>query len=470
MRRKKIYKIDYLSERILPVLLLMVEYIAVLFAEKISLMIQNNIPYTTGKFYLSEGYFYIIIPAVYIFFIAYTKVNERFIFFWETMQRTFYAALYSEIFCIILLYLFKTSNYVSRSYIVIFFVVSFLSIYLFRQLLVKSCNRWNILKTPVLFVGDNKVTENIIKFTNHNNCFGIKVVDILAESEDINKLKENIIRRIKHLKISTVIIAVPQMEKTKLLNLVEDIQPLVRNLMFVPDIVGIPVYNLEIKKMYQSNMILLGIRNNLAKITNRIIKRIFDLILGVIALILVSPILIVVSIWIKLDSKGPIFFNAERIGKDGKLFKCYKFRSMHMNSDKLLGKYLNENPDLKEEWKRFQKLKGNDVRVTNAGRFIRKYSLDELPQIFNVFKGEMSLVGPRPYLPREKEMMGKYYNIIITTVPGITGYWQVNGRSNVEFKGRLLMDNWYIRNWSVWIDLVLLLKTIKTVFFKSGAY
>ena len=470
MRRKKIYKIDYLSERILPVLLLMVEYIAVLFAEKISLMIQNNIPYTTGKFYLSEGYFYIIIPAVYIFFIAYTKVNERFIFFWETMQRTFYAALYSEIFCIILLYLFKTSNYVSRSYIVIFFVVSFLSIYLFRQLLVKSCNRWNILKTPVLFVGDNKVTENIIKFTNHNNCFGIKVVDILAESEDINKLKENIIRRIKHLKISTVIIAVPQMEKTKLLNLVEDIQPLVRNLMFVPDTVGIPVYNLEIKKMYQSNMILLGIRNNLAKITNRIIKRIFDLILGVIALILVSPILIVVSIWIKLDSKGPIFFNAERIGKDGKLFKCYKFRSMHMNSDKLLGKYLNENPDLKEEWKRFQKLKGNDVRVTNAGRFIRKYSLDELPQIFNVFKGEMSLVGPRPYLPREKEMMGKYYNIIITTVPGITGYWQVNGRSNVEFKGRLLMDNWYIRNWSVWIDLVLLLKTIKTVFFKSGAY
>lgn len=470
MRRKKIYKIDYLSERILPVLLLMVEYIAVLFAEKISLMIQNNIPYTTGKFYLSEGYFYIIIPAVYIFFIAYTKVNERFIFFWETMQRTFYAALYSEIFCIILLYLFKTSNYVSRSYIVIFFVVSFLSIYLFRQLLVKSCNRWNILKTPVLFVGDNKVTENIIKFTSHNNCFGIKVVDILAESEDINKLKENIIRRIKHLKISTVIIAVPQMEKTKLLNLVEDIQPLVRNLMFVPDTVGIPVYNLEIKKMYQSNMILLGIRNNLAKITNRIIKRIFDLILGVIALILVSPILIVVSIWIKLDSKGPIFFNAERIGKDGKLFKCYKFRSMHMNSDKLLEKYLNENPDLKEEWKRFQKLKGNDVRVTNAGRFIRKYSLDELPQIFNVFKGEMSLVGPRPYLPREKEMMGKYYNIIITTVPGITGYWQVNGRSNVEFKGRLLMDNWYIRNWSVWIDLVLLLKTIKTVFFKNGAY
>lgn len=470
MKSRKIYKIDYLSEKILPVLLVLVEYIAVLFAEKVSLIIQNNIPYTTGKFYLLDMYFYVIIPAIYIFFIAYTKVNERFIFFWETMQRTFYASLYSGVFCIIMLYLFKSSNYVSRAYIIIFFIVSFLSIYLARQLLVKSCNRLNILKTPVLFVGNNSVTENIINFTNHNNCFGIKVVDILAETEDINKLKENIIRRIKHLKISTVIVAVPQMEKTKLLKLVEDIQPLVRNLMFVPDTVGIPVYNLEIKKMYQSSMILLGIRNNLAKITNRITKRIFDLIIGSVAFLLVLPILIVVSVWIKLDSKGPVFFNGERIGKDGKLFKCYKFRSMYMNSDELLKKHLRENPELQEEWKRFQKLKGNDIRVTKVGRFIRKYSLDELPQIFNVFKGEMSLVGPRPYLPREKEMMGKYYNIIITTVPGITGYWQVNGRSNVEFKGRLLMDNWYIRNWSVWIDLVLLLKTIKTVFFKSGAY
>lgn len=470
MKSRKIYKIDYLSEKILPVLLVLVEYIAVLFAEKVSLIIQNNIPYTTGKFYLLDMYFYVIIPAIYIFFIAYTKVNERFIFFWETMQRTFYASLYSGVFCIIMLYLFKSSNYVSRAYIIIFFIVSFLSIYLARQLLVKSCNRLNILKTPVLFVGNNSVTENIINFTNHNNCFGIKVVDILAETEDINKLKENIIRRIKHLKISTVIVAVPQMEKTKLLKLVEDIQPLVRNLMFVPDTVGIPVYNLEIKKMYQSSMILLGIRNNLAKITNRITKRIFDLIIGSVAFLLVLPILIVVSVWIKLDSKGPVFFNGERIGKDGKLFKCYKFRSMYMNSDELLKKHLRENLELQEEWKRFQKLKGNDIRVTKVGRFIRKYSLDELPQIFNVFKGEMSLVGPRPYLPREKEMMGKYYNIIITTVPGITGYWQVNGRSNVEFKGRLLMDNWYIRNWSVWIDLVLLLKTIKTVFFKNGAY
>lgn len=469
MLREKIYKMDYYSEKILVVLLLISEYIAIIVAEKISLIIQNNIPYTTGKFYIPDIYFYLVIPAIYIFFVEHTKVNERFIFFWETMQRTFYAVLYSEIFCIIALYVFKSSNYLSRSYIVIFFVISFLSLYLFRQLLVKTCNKLNILKTPVIFVGNGKATEDIIYFTNHNNCFGIKVADIFEEIEDINQLRKNIISRIEQLKVKTIIIAIPNLEKNKLLDLVEDIQPLVRNLMFVPNTIGVPVYNIEIKKIYQSNMILLGIKNNLAKRTNRRIKRVFDLIIGSIIFIVILPILLIIAILIKIDSKGPIFFNAKRIGKNGKLFKCYKFRSMYQNADELLIKHLNNNPELKDQWNKFQKLKENDIRITKIGFFIRKYSLDELPQIFNVLKGDMSLVGPRPYLPREKELMNSFYNIIITTLPGITGYWQVSGRSNVTFKKRLEMDNWYIRNWSIWIDIIFLIKTIKVVFCSKGA-
>lgn len=183
----------------------------------------------------------------------------------------------------------------------------------------------------------------------------------------------------------------------------------------------------------------------------------------------VVPTLVLLSIWVRLDSKGPIFFNAKRIGRDGKEFTCYKFRSMHMDADKLLKDYLDKNLEAKAEWDEFQKLKDYDPRVTKAGKIMRKLSLDELPQIFNVLKGEMSLVGPRPYLPREIEKMGTYYAIIIKTVPGITGFWQVNGRSDVSFAGRLKMDDWYIRNWSVWIDIVLLFKTIKVVFFGKGA-
>lgn len=470
MLKEEIYKMDYYSEKILTVLLLIFEYIAIIVAEKISLIIQNNIPYTTGKFYIPDIYFYLVIPAIYIFFVEHTKVNERFIFFWETMQRTFYAVLYSEIFCIIALYVFKSSNYLSRSYIVIFFMISFLSLYLFRQLLVKTCNRLNILKTPVIFVGNGKATKDIIYFTNHNNCFGIKVADIIEEIEDINRLRKNIISKIEQLKVKTIIIAIPNLEKDKLLDLVEDVQPLVRNLMFIPNTIGVPVYNIEIKKIYQSNMILLGIKNNLAKKTNRRIKRMFDLIIGSIIFIVILPILLIIAILIKLDSKGPVFFNAKRIGKNGKLFKCYKFRSMYQNADELLIRHLDNNPELKDQWNKFQKLKGNDIRVTKIGFFIRKYSLDELPQIFNVLKGDMSLVGPRPYLPREKELMNSFYNIIITTLPGITGYWQVSGRANVTFEGRLKLDNWYIRNWSIWIDMILLIKTIKVVFCGKGAY
>lgn len=470
MLREKIYKMDYYSEKILVVLLLIFEYIAIIVAEKISLIIQNNIPYTAGKFYIPDIYFYLVIPAIYIFFVEHTKVNERFIFFWETMQRTFYAVLYSEIFCIIALYVFKSSNYLSRSYIVIFFMISFLSLYLFRQLLVKTCNRLNILKTPVIFVGNGKATEDIICFTNHNNCFGIKVADIVEEIEDINQLRKNIITKIEQLKVKTIIIAIPNLEKSKLLDLVEDIQPLVRNLMFVPNTVGIPVINLEVKKIYESNMLLLSIRNNLAKKTNRRIKRIFDIVFSLLTMVIIIPVSIVVIVLIMIESPGaaPIFKHY-RVGRGGTLFPCYKFRSMVPNAKEKLQEYLKNNPEAKIEWDKYFKLK-NDPRITKIGKIIRKTSIDELPQFINVLKGEMSWVGPRPIIKDEIHYYGKYIKDYYAVLPGITGMWQVSGRSEIGYKDRVSLDVWYVRNWSIWIDITLILKTIKTVLFRKGAY
>lgn len=470
MLREKIYKMDYYSEKILVVLLLIFEYIAIIVAEKISLIIQNNIPYTAGKFYIPDIYFYLVIPAIYIFFVEHTKVNERFIFFWETMQRTFYAVLYSEIFCIIALYVFKSSNYLSRSYIIIFFVISFLSLYLFRQLLVKTCNKLNILKTPVIFVGNGKATEDIIYFTNHNNCFGIKVADIVEEIEDISQLRKNIIRKIEQLKVKTIIIAIPNLEKNKLLDLVEDIQPLVRNLMFVPNTVGIPVINLEVKKIYESNMLLLSIRNNLAKKTNRRIKRIFDIVFSLLTMVIIIPVSIIVMILIMIESPGaaPIFKHY-RVGRGGILFPCYKFRSMVPNAKDKLQEYLKNNPEAKIEWDKYFKLK-NDPRITKIGKIIRKTSIDELPQFINVLKGEMSWVGPRPIIKDEIHYYGKYIKDYYAVLPGITGMWQVSGRSEIGYKDRVSLDVWYVRNWSIWIDITLILKTIKTVLFRKGAY
>lgn len=471
-------RLNYISTKLLPIVIFAVEYIAVLIAEKLSLIIQHNLPGMNGQFYISDLYFYGIIPLVFIFFLYYTKVNERFILYWETLQRTFYAVLYSEIFCVVLLYLFKTSNYVSRAYVVIFFAMAFICLCIGRQLLIKTCRRLNLMKEAVVFIGAGNTTQKIIDFTKNNNCFGINVAGVFDEAPKIKNIakKYHTFRDlqetkdyIQRYKIRTVIIAVPSMEKERLLNLIEDLQPIVRNLMFVPNIVGMPVFNLEVKRLYENNMVLLGIKNNLAKKTNRRIKRVFDIVLGIIFCTIIVPVLAIAAFCIKLDTKGPIFFNSERIGKNGKLFKCYKLRSMYVNADKIFEAYLSKNIQAQEEWNKFQKLKDNDPRLTKVGKFIRKYSIDELPQIFNVLKGEMSLVGPRPYLPREKALMKNWYNDIISVLPGMTGYWQVNGRSNVNFNGRLKMDNWYIRNWSIWIDISLLLKTIKVVFSGKGA-
>ena len=183
--------------------------------------------------------------------------------------------------------------------------------------------------------------------------------------------------------------------------------------------------------------------------------------------LLLVPMLIV-AYKIKKDSPGDAMYNAERIGKDGKLFKCYKFRSMYTNGDEILEKYLEENPDKKIEWETYHKL-DDDPRVTSIGKFIRKTSIDELPQLLNVLEGNMSLVGPRPYLPREADEMGEALKTIVLVKPGITGHWQVNGRSNVDFLNRLKMDCWYVHNRTFWMDIMLLFKTVGVVLNKKGA-
>lgn len=186
--------------------------------------------------------------------------------------------------------------------------------------------------------------------------------------------------------------------------------------------------------------------------------------------IFIIPIILILTVLIRWDSKGPAFYNAERIGKHGKTFKCYKFRSMYQNSDAILKKYLAEHPEAQKEWDTYAKLRDYDPRVTRFGSFMRKTSLDELPQLWNVIKGDMSLVGPRPYLPRERLDIGSALGIISLTTPGITGYWQVSGRNNISFAGRVDMDTWYVQNWSVWVDLIYLVKTFKVVFCGRGAY
>ena len=204
------------------------------------------------------------------------------------------------------------------------------------------------------------------------------------------------------------------------------------------------------------------------EITYSFLKRTVDITASATALLLLSPVFLVTSLAIKKDSDGPAMFTQKRIGKDGKLFEIYKFRTMVPDADKKLFELLDKDEKAREEYKVNKKLK-NDPRITKVGNFLRKTSIDELPQLINVLKGHMSLVAPRPYLPREKDDMGAYYNTIIESKPGITGLWQVSGRSNTTFEDRLEFDKEYTENKGFFYDMGLLTKTVGVVIHKDGA-
>ena len=211
-------------------------------------------------------------------------------------------------------------------------------------------------------------------------------------------------------------------------------------------------------------------KNNIKVKIENIVKRVIDICGGLIGIIALIPltILIYIARIVLHENDGPIFYDQLRIGKNGKVFKMYKYRSMVIGADEKLFKYLEENEEARLEYKKYKKLK-NDPRITKVGKFIRKTSLDEFPQFINVLIGDMSLVGPRPYLLREKEDMGKYYDSIIKTRPGITGYWQITGRSDVTFEDRLKMDHDYIENKSLKTDSKIFIKTVLNVIKKEGA-
>lgn len=214
---------------------------------------------------------------------------------------------------------------------------------------------------------------------------------------------------------------------------------------------------------------VLETKNKTIAKTERVLKRIIDIIGSIFGIIALIPLTIAIYIAnLICKDNGPIFYTQERIGKDGKLFKMYKYRSMVVGADEKLEKYLEENEEARKEYKKYKKLK-NDPRVTKVGEFIRKTSLDEFPQFINVLKGEMSLVGPRPYLEREKEEMNGYYKYIVTCKPGVTGLWQTSGRSEVSFSDRIDLDMTYYNNHSLKSDMKILFRTAEKLVRREGA-
>ena len=474
----KIPEYDKYTNYFLSALLFVIDYLSIVLAEQSAFVLRNWIVSDGGTLHISWLNFWIVFPLLYLLFINIEQLYNRRTQFWKVIEKIFYASLYAIVAVVIVLYVGKIAASTSRLFIVLLWLFSFIYLTIFRYIVKKILEKMQLLQIPVLIIGAGKTAELLVQGIINDAGMGYKLIGLLED----NCVQKGILNHfpvlgkfadaekvIRDTGVQHVFIAAPGLEQDKLTRLIHKVQPLVKNMGIIPNLVGVPMGGIEVESLFNEKLMLLRLKNNLARPINRWLKAIFDFVVTLVGTVMISPILLFIALWIYKDSPGPVIFKHMRIGKNGKPFPCYKFRSMCVDAKIKLEELLETDPEAKAEWERDFKLR-NDPRVTKSGAFLRKTSLDELPQIFNVLKGEMSLVGPRPIIQEELERYGEYVGDYLMVKPGITGMWQVSGRSDIDYEERVLLDSWYVRNWSVWTDIVMLFKTFKVVLLRKGAY
>lgn len=266
--------------------------------------------------------------------------------------------------------------------------------------------------------------------------------------------------------IPYAVVAVPTLTHSERANLLLRYTKFFDHVLVLPDDAGAPA----LWTTGQSGEGLFGysVRHAALQPGARFVKRAIDIVGAGLATLVLLPVLAAIAIAIRRDSPGPAFYSQERMGKEGRIFSVRKFRTMYEDADQKLAEILEADPERRREYEQYHKL-GDDPRVTSVGRVLRRYSLDELPQLFNVLRGDMSLVGPRAYMPCELPKMRSLARAILQCPPGVTGLWQVSGRNHLSFAERVNLDVHYMQNWSLWLDLYLLVRTIPTVLTGEGA-
>lgn len=450
---------------------LMADYLAVLLAEMIAIYFSEE--------NLRHIDLFIVIPFIYIAFIAAARTYRRTIPFWQRVESLFYSSIYSIIAILLFFFVRASSTEHSIAFLALLWLASFICLVIMRYILKRILDEREMFKIPLLIIG---AQEEALAFTRSiNNDIGMssyKIVGLISDKTPIKGLEKypllgdfkDIEEIIKTTGINNVLIAIPYLEQVKMQNIIHRVQPLVKNICIIPNLTAIPMGGIDVETFFTEKIMLIRVRNNLERRFNRIIKYLFDMILTIVGTICISPLLVIIAIWIYKDSPGPVIFKHMRVGKDGKEFPCYKFRSMCcVDAKEKLEELLRNDPEARAEWEKDFKLK-HDPRITRSGAFLRKTSLDELPQIFNVLKGEMSLVGPRPIIKAEMERYKEHIADYLMVKPGIAGMWQCSGRSDIDYAERVELDSWYVHNWSVWLDIMILWQTLKAVFAKKGAY
>lgn len=452
-------------------------FIAWLFRGEILPAFLSNLP----VFYFSFAHFVSFwwMPVLFVSFIAYEDVYDRNLPFWDEARKMVKSTSLASITLMAIVTLGKMGDIVSRIVLLGLWSLSLFIFPLCRLWGKKILYKTGIWGERVLILGAGSAGRLVMNGLQREKHMGYDVVGFLDDDEQkigktISDMKvfgkvNDFSKFIKEMDIKTVIIAIPSLPPERLATLTAGVQGEVTNTMVIPDLKGIALLNTDLLHLFREELFLMNIKNNLKSPINRLLKTIFDVMFSILLLPILIPIIAVLGFIIKMESPGPAIYAHERVGRNGKPFKCYKFRTMQRDAEERLKEILENDEEIRNEWEKSWKLK-EDPRITRIGHFLRKTSLDELPQILNVLKGEMSLVGPRPYLPREKESIGGNLRVICSANPGITGLWQVSGRSNTNYRYRVKLDSWYIMNWSLWLDIAILFKTIRVVIKAEGAY
>lgn len=332
---------------------------------------------------------------------------------------------------------------------------------------------WGI---PVIVIGAGRAGERVIYSLIKQKHIGLR--PIVAIDDDIDRWGyiqgvpvigglEVIPELSQKLCDEYAIIAMPKVSGPRQQEIIQKYSKYFAHTTVIPDMFGLS--SLWVATRDLGGILGLELQQRLISKSSRFKKRVFDLVLGSILFTLSLPFMAIISVLILLDSKGKIFFKQERMGLNDSRFKMVKFRTMHSDAEKRLAAILKSNPELKREYEIYHKLK-DDPRMTRLGKFLRKYSLDELPQFWNVIKGDMSLIGPRAYIPWEKIKMNGHDETILKVKPGISGLWQVTDRNKSSFEERNLMDIYYIRNWSMFLDIYIVARTIAVVLTGRSGY
>lgn len=496
-------RLDPLRSGTFIILVMAGDYVGYLISLSLAYWIRIRIlgPWIHFQLMQSYGDFVSMIwmPAVVFGVFWYDGLYNKRLPFWEETHKILRSLFLSFLGVLALISIWKISSEVSRAVTLETGLFALLFIPLIRSFWKPFLHQNGIGIERVIIVGDENFSSLVAFGLDRDHYMGLRAIgwmrDLDLEKENITIKKESnsngnglnhtgnnpiqltylgnttaISDVVKGLCIENVFVAYPLMRGTDLSQLVSEIQKHVYSVYIIPNISQVNLISSELLYFFYEEIFFLRIRNNLKSRVNRQIKTILDYAISLALFILVLPFMIGIGFAIHLFSKGPTIYKQPRVGKDGKIFQILKFRTMYEGSEDRLLEILEKDPNLSNEYNHSRKLK-NDPRVTAIGRFLRSTSLDELPQLINILKGEMSLVGPRPAFEGEMtEFYREKYAEYCMMKPGITGLWQVSGRSDNSFDIRVRLDSWYIRNWSLWLDIIILIRTIGVVFTRKGSY